>query len=149
VSHDSKKYLVMVDPAAPMQPALERAVPMALEAGARLEIYACDVADAIPPGWAEQSQALQLRVLMHQRRLQDLERLARPLRCLGLAVSTVDECGDPIEPAIAQHLSNASPDLIIKESPGRAQARSWHHCTDRVLAQHAPCPVFIVGAGSS
>lgn len=140
----SRKFLVMVDPAAPLQPALEKAVPLALQAGAHVEIYACEVADAIPSGWAEQSQVLTLLGLKHRRRLDDLERLARPLRCLGLSVSTVDECGDPIESAIARYLSSTLPDLIIKETQDGERAGSWHRCTDRVLEQHAPCPVFIV-----
>jgi universal stress protein E len=94
--------LVIIDTTAGAhQPALERGAWLAKQAGARLELFACEYDPDAEPGhvttvWTPEA-SLREQLLAHRRRA--LEELAAPLRKQGLTV-TVDAVWDhPFESA--------------------------------------------------
>lgn len=86
-----RKILVVVDPAVHAQPALEKAARLALRCAARLELYVCDVEQDLPESWADGGRSDEFRDLKRRRLLEELERLAAPLRERGLAVDCLCE----------------------------------------------------------
>ena len=110
---DIKRILVVVDPAAHDHPSLARAVRLAERHGCALELYVCDVESDIPDCWAGGIRANEYRGLLRERRLEELEALARPLRERGLTVVTRSEWHKPLEDAILRHLNETHPDLAV------------------------------------
>jgi response regulator RpfG family c-di-GMP phosphodiesterase len=52
----------------------------------------------------------------------------------------------PRAEAIAVHLAQAMPDVIVKDCASqRADGAGWLVQTDRILRRHARCPVLLVG----
>lgn len=142
------KILVLLDIASPLQAAVTAAARLAREKPATVELYDCGPAQYLAPGWADGSVAtLQYRAMLRERRLQDLERLARPLRSSGIEVTTVSEECSPLGAAIAQHIEAAAPDVIVRDRRAeRCDEASWQAETDGILKRHARCPILLVGA---
>jgi nucleotide-binding universal stress UspA family protein len=85
------EILVVVDPAAHQQRALEKAAQLALRCAARLALYVCDVEQELPESWAGGGRASEYLELKRRQLLDELERLAAPLRERGLAVECLCE----------------------------------------------------------
>lgn len=140
-----QKILVVVDPTAREQAAIEKAARIAASCGASLELYICDVEQNIPESWAGGARTEEFRRLMRERNLQELEHLARPLRERGLDVTTVAEWHPPLEEGIGHHVIRTAPDLVIKET-------HWHAAmprvsltrTDWILIRQIPAPLLLV-----
>jgi universal stress protein E len=140
-----QKILVVVDPTAREQAAIEKAARISASCGASLELYICDVEQSIPESWAGGTRAEEFRGLMRERNLQELELLARPLRERGLDVTTVAEWHPPLEEGIGHHVIRTAPDLVIKET-------HWHAAmprvsltrTDWILIRQIPAPLLLV-----
>ena len=91
LSEQQQKILVVVDPAAHQQRALEKAVQLALHCAGRLALYVCDVEQDLPESWAGDGRASEYLELKRRRLIDELERLAAPLRERGLAVECLYE----------------------------------------------------------
>jgi universal stress protein E len=124
--------LVVVDlTAGAHQPALHRAAWLAKQAGARLELFACDYDPDLDSGrlakvWGG-DQGPRERVL--QRRRSQLEELAVPLRQQGLTV-TVDVVWDyPFEAAIVKKAAAHDYWLVAKDT-------HHHNLMQRTLLTH-------------
>ena len=122
----SRKILVLLDSTVPRQAAVREA--------ARLAQQDADAAD-------------NYRALLRERRISDLERLARPLRSRGIDVTVCVELLVPLDDAIARHLAQTTPDLIVIDDAPVAAATVWRKQVDGALLRHARCPVIRVDAG--
>jgi hypothetical protein len=142
-----RKFLVLLDGLSPYTAAVREAALLAQREAASLELYDCGVDQQLPPGWAEPDDAAEVyRALLHDRRLDDLERLARPLRARGIVVTACAEERVPLEDAIGSHLAQAAPDLILIEGQRDGGPSPWRTLVEGVLRLHARCPVLRVDA---
>lgn len=121
--------LVIIDTTAGAhQPALERAAWLAKQAGARLELFACEYDPDAEPGhvttvWTPKA-SLREELLLRRRRA--LEELAIPLRKQGLTV-TVDAVWDhPFESAIVKKAAAHDYWLVAKDT-------HYHNVLQRTL----------------
>lgn len=140
-----RKILVVIDPAAPVQPALEKAARIALQTGGSLELYICDVRRELPESWAGGDHLQQYREILRRRAEAEMESFARPLRDDGLAVMTRYEWHAPLEEGIGHHVIRTGPDLVVKETHrhGIASRASVNH-TDWNLIQQLPTDLLLV-----
>lgn len=142
-----RRILVVVDPTAHEQPALDKAVRIARRCGSRLELYVCDVDQQIPESWAGGSRFEQYRELRRQRLLDDLGALAQPLRELGLVVDMVCEWHAPLEQGIGEHALRTQPDLVVKETHRHQHLpRGNLSYTDWNLIRMLPMPLLLARA---
>jgi hypothetical protein len=139
--------MVLLDTASPRHEAVGEAGRLAQQQSSTVELYDCGMGQCLAPGWAEDAGLYgQYLALLHERRLEDLERLARPLRSCGIAVTTVAEQHAPLAEAIIEHIAQAMPDVIVKDRASqRADSAGWQVQTDSILERHARCPVVLVG----
>jgi nucleotide-binding universal stress UspA family protein len=91
LSEETRRILVVVDPVAHEQPALEKAVQIALRCAGSLELYVCDVRQDLPESWAGGGRSNEYRELKRRQLQAEVERLAAPLRARGLAVDCLYE----------------------------------------------------------
>src|SRR5690606_30699084 len=100
--------LVVVDPAAgERQSVLERAVWLAKQSGARLELFTCEYDADLDSGqllsvWVPDPSA---RERLLDRRRQQLEALAKPLRDSGLTVTVEVAWDHPLDAAVVAKAS--------------------------------------------
>jgi universal stress protein E len=140
-----QKIMVVIDPTQREQPALEKAVRIAASYRSSLELYICDVEQDIPESWVGGSRSDEYREILRRRLLEDLERLAEPLRARGLDVRTACEWHAPLEQGIGHHVIRTQPDLVVKET-------HWHAAMPRVtltrtdwnLIRQVPAPLLLV-----
>lgn len=140
-----QKILVVVDPAAHEQVALDKAIRIAECCRSSLELYVCDVEQGPPESWAGASRADEYRELTRQRQLGELRILASSLKARGLEVSTVCEWHAPLEQGIGHHVIRTRPDLVVKEyhrhgalGHGSLSNSDWN------LIRQIPVPLLLV-----
>lgn len=134
--------LVVIDTTAGShQPAVERAAWLAKQAGARVELFACEFdpdleSRRVAPGAREQ--------LLRQRR-RNLEDLAAPLRQQGLAVSADVVWDHPLDAAILKKAAAHDYWLVVKDTHHHNLAQrtlltnvDWH------LIRTCPVPLLLV-----
>ena len=144
----SRKILVLLDSTVPRQAAVLEAARLAQQDAASLELYDYGLDPQMPHGWTEAVDAADnYRALLRERRISDLERLARPLRSRGIDVTVCVELLVPLDDAIARHLAQTTPDLIVIDDAPVAAATVWRKQVDGALLRHARCPVIRVDAG--
>jgi len=142
-----RSILVVVDPTAHEQPALEKATRIASRCGSRLELYVCDVEQQLPESWAGGARFGQYRELRRNQLLQELDAIAQPLRARGLAVDVVCEWHAPLEQGIGEHAIRTQPDLVVKETHRHAQPPHANlGSTDWNLIRMVPMPLLLVRA---
>jgi universal stress protein E len=140
-----RRILVVVDPAAHAQPALDKAVRIAERCGSALELYVCDVDLGIPESWADSSRTQEYRDLRRQRQLAELAALAAPLTGRGLHVDSVCEWHAPLQQGIGHHVIHTRPDLVVKETHQQVAAgRADISYTDWNLIRQIPVPLLLV-----
>ena len=144
----SRKILVLLDSTVPRQAAVREAARLAQQDAASLELYDYSIDPQMPHGWTEAVDAADnYRALLRERRISDLEQLARPLRSRGIDATICVELLVPLDAAIANHLEQTSPDLIVIDDAPLAAATLWRTQVDGALLRHARCPVMRVDAG--
>ena len=134
--------LVVVDATAPShQPALERAAWLAKQAGARLELFACEFDPDLDSGSA--AAAAREQALLQRRRI--LEELAAPLRQQGLAVGVDVVWDHPFDAAILKKAAAHDYWLVAKDTHHHNLAQrtlltnvDWH------LIRTCPVPLLLV-----
>lgn len=141
-----QRILVVIDPTASRQPALDKAARIATLTGGTLELYACDDQYLVPPGWAETAeQSHAYRELVRARVLSDLEALAQPLRDQGLTVATQYEWHAPLEEGVGRHAIRSGADLVVKETHHHSlMYEAQLSRTDWNLIRQVPVPLLLV-----
>ncbi|MEO8313862.1 MAG: universal stress protein [Pseudomonadota bacterium] len=132
------RILVVVDPAAAAHPCIDKAMHMA-PTGSTVELYARDAELNLSESWAGESRVAEYKEIQRQRQLQELERLAAPLRLAGLRVETTCERGRPLEDGIRQHIIRTRPDLVIAQCPVGGVALQLLQQIDCELLVMNPC----------
>ncbi len=144
-SGSPRRILVVIDPASLEQPALDKAARMAARGDAALELHVCDVDEGIAESWTGGAHMQEYRALREQRQLQELERLAAPLRARGLRVECSWQWHAPLELGIGHHVIRTHSDLVVKGTHrhvplprGSASHADWH------LICQVPVPLLLV-----
>lgn len=141
-----RRILVVVDPTAREQPALQKAARLAAASGASLELYVCDIEQQVPESWSGPSRSQEYRELRRQRLLEELQHLAEPLRARGLKVDVGCEWHAPLEEGIGHHVIRTRPGLVIKSTQRHPAApRVAMTRTDWTLIRQVPAPLLLVG----
>lgn len=139
--------LVIVDlTAGAPQPALERAAWLALKAGARLELFACDYDPDLDAGRAPGGgSADSPRASLLQNRRSQIEALAAPLRTRGLTVSVDVVWDHPFDRAIVKKAAAHDYWLVAKDtSHHNLVQRTLLTNTDWHLIRDCPVPLLLV-----
>lgn len=141
-----KRILVVVDPTADAQPAVERSALVARTTSARIELFVC----AYDPLLAETRSAdaasvAKSRAAYIENQLRRLHALARPLADAGVAV-TVDAAWDsPLHEGIIRKALASNADLVVKDTHYHtALKRSIFSNTDWNLIRKCPLPLWLV-----
>jgi len=141
-----RDLLVIVDPTASDQPAVEKAALLAASLRANVELLACETKYSAQLRLA--SQGTQLAQSEALRRLRDwLESLAAPLRVKGIDVRTSAISGDPLHEALLQWIRNSPADIVIKDTHHHSLARrTFLGNTDWHLIRDCPVPLLLAKA---
>src|SRR4026208_1287925 len=107
--------LVIVDPTAEKNPAVDKAALLAQKLGARLELFVCDT-----------KASREVRLAAHAGKPADqpflvslkasLEDLARPIRAAGLGGTAEGEWAGPFPAALIDRARRTAGDLIVKDT---------------------------------
>ena len=129
-----RHILVVIDPTATQQPALERARILALAFDARLELFVCHVAGA-----AGEMRIDELR----------LEELANGLREQGIETSTEETSDVAVYSGVLRKALRSQPSLVIKDThPHSLLHRTVLANTDWQLIRVCPTPLLFVRPGN-
>ncbi len=128
---DNKSILVVIDPTADRQPALERATWLAEKLGASLELLICDYDQLLSGGRFFSSDALhgaqRERLDLHERRL---ETLAAPLREEGITVNVDARWEHPLDHGVLRKAAELQPIIVVKDT-------HYHSAVRRALFSNA------------
>ncbi|HSG65905.1 MAG TPA: universal stress protein, partial [Gammaproteobacteria bacterium] len=117
MSH-AKSILVITDPTADLQPALQRSIRLARSLGASLEILACNYDQHLAGGRSLAVEAVDSArdelLKIHRRRL---EALAAPLRGDGLDVRVDVRWEHPLDRGVLRKVAELKPLLVAKDTP--------------------------------
>lgn len=113
----AQRILVVIDPTATAQPALERAASIAKLADAQVELLICDYDGALKESRALGPEAVaKTRAALIESRLRRLNELAKPLRESGID-ATVDARWDhPLYHGIVAKAVEWKADLVVKDT---------------------------------
>jgi universal stress protein E len=106
-----KDILVIVDPTASQQPAVEKAALLAKQWRARLELFICDYRAGLDAPGADRARET---LLEHRRSA--LESFAAPLRAQGLAVSVDASFDNPLHEGLLRKIARSHTDLVVKDT---------------------------------
>ncbi len=144
-----QRLLVVIDPSQPEQPALQRAIWLARQTGASLELLLCEYQSAVEHGHLFAPHASdQARTALLQQRQEWLESLAAPLRDDGLQVQLSVRWGKPLHQEVLKHVAASAPDVVFQAARNHGLWRRlflsnscWH------LIRHCPVPLWLVHHG--
>jgi len=142
-----RRILVAVkDPAARSSPAVAKAAQLAKAFGSKIELFhdlTTTLYSGFPGGIDSDAPAFQRE---HQAaRLEQLEKLAAPLRHRGLRVSTAAEWDYPAHEAIVRRAIATKADLIVaQQHPGKHRLTWLLRYADWELLRLSPVPVLLV-----
>lgn len=143
---DNKSILVVIDPTAERQPALERAAWLAGRLGASLELLICDYDQHLSGGRffsfdamkGAQRELLQMHVLR-------LEALATPLREQGLTVGVDARWEHPLDHGVLRKTAELQPIIVAKDTHYHsAIKRALFSNTDWNLIHSCSAPLLLV-----
>ncbi len=144
-----QRLLVVIDPSQQEQPALQRAVWLARQTGASLELLLCEYQSALEHGGLFSADASdQARTALLQERQEWLETLAAPLRSAGLLVQLSLRWGKPLDQQVLAHVAANPPDLLFKAARNHGLFRRLflsNSCWQ--LIRNCPVPVWLVHHG--
>ena len=143
---DSKSILVVIDPTADRQPALQRAATLAEKLGASLDLLICDYDPLLSGGRFFSSDELEAaqreRLDLHKR---NLEKLAAPLREEGLTVNVDARWEHPLDHGVLQKAAELQPILVVKDTHYHsAVSRALFSNTDWNLIHGCSAPLLLV-----
>lgn len=140
-----KAVLAVVDPAAALQPAMEKAAIIAAATGARLRLFCCDHDPRLTARLMLSPDALSAaRVGYLRRRREWLESLAGSLEGRGISLEIEAAWDSPLHAGVLTEISLMKPDLVIKDTGWHAPLRRalFSH-TDWRLLQACPVPLLL------
>jgi universal stress protein E len=108
-----RHILVIVDPTANMQPALDKAAILALKFKARLELFICDYRAGLDIDTPEANGARDV-LLSHRR--EHLDKLAKPLRDAGLDIAIDAVFHNPLHEGLLRKIAHSNADLVVKDT---------------------------------
>jgi universal stress protein E len=140
------RILVVVDPTAQAQPAVEKAARLARSSGAVLELFACDFDPALDVrAFADTQRLRTLREAFVAELDRFLAGLARDLRAAGLKVETHVRWDNPLHRGILRRVRETSPDLVVKDTHYHsALRRTLLTNTDWSLIRSCRAPLLLV-----
>jgi universal stress protein E len=141
-----QRILVVIDPTATAQPALERAAWLARLADARVELLICDYDGALKESRALGQEAVaQARASLIESRLRRLNELAKPLRANGID-ATVDARWDhPLYHGVVAKAVEWRADIVVKDTHYHSVLkRSILTNTDWSLIRNCPSALMLV-----
>ena len=135
--------LVIVDPLARDQPAIEKAAALARRLGAAIELLICDTKRA-REAHLEGEQPPLSNALLNDNLDALLEQLAEPLRDDGLDVTIHLISGDPLYQAVNTWMRNSPADVVVKDTHHHSfAARAFATSTDWHLIRTCPVPLLL------
>jgi universal stress protein E len=139
-----RRLLVVVDPAARAQPALEKAARLARVFKARVELYACDFREGLAGPGRARAAARRRAVQAGEAQLRGLARdYLRGRRC-----ELRYELGHPRAERILARVRRARPDLVVLDSEFHAGARrALFGPADWPLIRDCPAPLLYAKPG--
>ncbi len=143
---DIKRVIVLVEPGAERQPALERVKFLAKYMDFELKLVACDYSQYLVEGYYfSEAELPGLRQEYLDERKELLEVLAEPLRENGLSVSTEAIWSHPRYKAIEEVVESYQPDLVVHHAKRHAAlSRVVLTNDDWQLARHCTAPLLVV-----
>jgi universal stress protein E len=140
------KILVIIEPEQDIQLALDKAVRLARESGAALELLICDHNPYLEDGYYfDPLQARQLREEHVANHRQLLEEMATVIRAQGFTVSVDALWGNPPYKRIIDKVLSSKPDLLVQSSRHHEKiSRLLLSHQDWQLLRYCPCPLLLV-----
>lgn len=145
-----RRILVAVkDPAARVQPAVQKAAQLAAGLGAHLELFHAICEPIFVDALALAAKSLeQLEDEWRDRHLERLERLAAKLRTDGVGVTTACDWDYPAFEAVVRRAQRSRSDLIVAERHATKHHAPWLlRFNDWELLRRSPVPVLLVKSG--
>ena len=140
---DLKQILVIVDPTAEQQPALEKGAALARRFGACLELFACDTRISREIRMA-QHVAGSSKEPFNADLKPMLESLAARVRGRGIEVTIESRSADPLHAAVLEHARSIGADLVVKDTHHHAALmRTLITNTDWHLIRGCPVPLLL------
>lgn len=142
----NKSILVVIDPTADQQPALERAAWLAGRLGASLELLICDYDQHLSGGRFFAADAMEgaRRALLEMHELR-LEALAAPLREQGLSVRVDARWEHPLDHGVLRKAAELQPIIVAKDTHYHsAIKRTLFSNTDWNLIHSCSAPLLLV-----
>jgi len=138
--------LVVVEPDAESQPALDKAAEIARHTGAALELMIADFNPFLEDGYYfDPLQAQKMRYEHGEQRMQELEAMAEPLRSRGLKVTAATAWGNPPHDEIIRRVKETAPDLVVSATREHNRvARLFLANEDWELVRYCPVPLLLV-----
>lgn len=138
--------LVIVEPGQDTQLALDKAIRLARQTGAALELLICDHSSYLEDGYYfDPPQAAILRQEHIQRNRQLLEDMATVIRQQGFTVTVDALWGNPPYRQIIHKVLQSKPDLLVQSSRHHEKiSRLLLSHQDWQLLRFCPCPVLLV-----
>jgi universal stress protein E len=147
---EPQRILVVIDPTADAQPALERATWLAKRLPAQLELLINDYDPVLgQPGTHARGlnaeAAAKARAARLDSHLTRLRALAVPLRAQGLDVSVEARWDHPLDEAIVRRAAESHADIVVKDTHYHsALKRSLFTNTDWGLIRNCPAKLLLV-----
>lgn len=140
------KILVIVEPDQDGQLALDKAIRLARQTDAELELLICDHSSYLEDGfYFDPPQAAILRQEHIQRNRQLLEDMATVIRQQGFKVSVDALWGNPPYRQIIHKVLQSKPDLLVQSTRNHEKiSRLLLSHQDWQLLRFCPCPVLLV-----
>ena len=143
---EMNNILVVVEPDAESQPALDKAAEIARHTGAALELMIADYNPFLEDGYYfDPLQAQKMRYEHGEQRMQELEAMAEPLRSQGLKVTAATAWGNPPHGEIIRRVREREPDLVVASTRHHNKvARLFLANEDWELVRYCPVPLLLV-----
>lgn len=140
------KILVIIEPGQDSQLALDKAIRLARQVHAELELLICDHSSYLEDGfYFDPPQAAILRQEHIQRNRQLLEDMAVVIRQQGFKVSVDALWGNPPYRQIIHKVLQSKPDLLVQSTRNHEKiSRLLLSHQDWQLLRFCPCPVLLV-----
>ncbi|HJN95824.1 MAG TPA: universal stress protein [Gammaproteobacteria bacterium] len=140
------RILVIIEPDADEQPALEKARQLAKYADSEIELIIADCSTYLEDGYYfDPIQAQKLRYEHGDQRIKELNELAKPLRSQGLEVSVSTAWGNPPYGEIVARINDTKPSLVIKSTRHHSKvSRMLLSNDDWELVRYCPAPLLLV-----
>jgi len=143
---ESKRILVVVDPTADSQPAVERALWLGETLGAIVELFICDYEQHLAGERFYDSGSLRVA---RQRVIDDhlgrLKEMAAAVDARGLSITVDARWDHPLDEGIVRKVAEYEPHLVVKDTHYHpAMKRSIFSNTDWNLIQNCPAPLLLV-----